>query len=192
MSYVLDETEDDMSIPPPPVGPSVRPFAAPSQAAAALHGATDPDDLDLPLYGATFAQATRRYLRKWNTFSGRASRSEYWWAVLFSSLLGIIPSLFIGLGVGIGFSSASQDEPAAFFDVPAAAVLLIIGMILMAILGVGTIVPDLAITWRRLHDANFPGPYYFFAFIPSFGFIIALVFACLPSKPEGQRFDVVR
>ena len=49
--------------------------------------------------------------------------------------------------------------------------------------------PSLAIAWRRLHDAGFPGPYYFLTLVPSVGSIIVLVLMLLPSKPEGQRFD---
>ena len=45
-------------------------------------GATDPRDLTLPLYGATFGQAVARFFRSYARFSGRASRSEYWWVQL--------------------------------------------------------------------------------------------------------------
>lgn len=45
-------------------------------------GATDPRDLTLPLYGATFGQAVTRFFRSYARFSGRASRSEYWWVQL--------------------------------------------------------------------------------------------------------------
>ncbi|SKV78147.1 Predicted membrane protein [Mycobacteroides abscessus subsp. massiliense] len=45
-------------------------------------GATDPRDLTLPLYGATFGQAITRFFRSYARFSGRASRSEYWWVML--------------------------------------------------------------------------------------------------------------
>ena len=41
---------------------------------------TPPAPLDLPQYGATFGQAIARFWGKYTTFSGRASRSEYWWA----------------------------------------------------------------------------------------------------------------
>jgi len=41
-----------------------------------------------------FAEATAVCLRKYMTFRGRASRSEYWFFVLFSLLEGAIASLF--------------------------------------------------------------------------------------------------
>lgn len=55
--------------------------------------------------------------------------------------------------------------------------------------GLGTIVPHLALTWRRLHDVNLAGPFFFLGLIPFVGGIIVLVLVLLPSKPEGARFD---
>ncbi|MFJ4254344.1 DUF805 domain-containing protein [Microbacterium sp. NPDC090003] len=47
----------------------------------------------------------------------------------------------------------------------------------------------LAATWRRLHDANLAGPFFFLAFIPVVGSWILLVLLLQGSKPEGARFD---
>jgi hypothetical protein len=56
-----------------------------------------------PLYGASFGQAVARFFRKYATFSGRASRSEYWWWQLATTLvyllLGIV-TVVIGLATG--------------------------------------------------------------------------------------------
>lgn len=43
-----------------------------------------------PLYGAPFGAAVRRFWRGYVVFSGRASRSEFWWAFLFVSIIGIV------------------------------------------------------------------------------------------------------
>src|SRR6185312_8282818 len=43
--------------------------------------------LDQPLYGASFGQAIKRFFTKYATFSGRASRSEYWWVQLFNFII---------------------------------------------------------------------------------------------------------
>jgi hypothetical protein len=48
--------------------------------------------LDKPLYGATFGQAISRFFKKYATFSGRASRSEYWWWVLASAIISAVLS----------------------------------------------------------------------------------------------------
>lgn len=177
-------------------------------APAPIRGAASPDDLSLPLYGATFPQAVKRYLRKFTTFSGRASRSEYWWVALFIFLVTLIPNILFVTGVVMGAASAAaQREPVVFdsstgsqtyytqpgiLEIPGARTLILIGLVLLALIWLATIVPSLALIWRRLHDANFPGPFYFLSLIPSIGGIILFVLVLLPSKPEGQRFDVVR
>ena len=43
-----------------------------------------------PLYGATFGQAIKRFFRGYVVFSGRASRSEFWWAMLFTFLISLV------------------------------------------------------------------------------------------------------
>lgn len=39
----------------------------------------------------TFGQSIKTCFSKYVTFSGRASRSEYWWFALFSFIVGFIP-----------------------------------------------------------------------------------------------------
>ena len=51
------------------------------------------------------------------------------------------------------------------------------------------VVPSLALIWRRLHDTNRSGGYFFLALIPFVGSIILLVFMLLDSNPAGARFD---
>ena len=64
-----------------------------------------------------------------------------------------------------------------------------IGGILMGIIALAVVVPQLAISWRRLHDANFSGLFYLLS-LTGIGGIVVLVLMIMPSKPEGQRFDV--
>ncbi|WP_244301129.1 DUF805 domain-containing protein [Leucobacter insecticola] len=53
----------------------------------------------------------------------------------------------------------------------------------------GTVLPILAVTWRRLHDANLPGPWALLSFIPLLGQVVLLVLVLMPSTPAGRRFD---
>ena len=76
----------------------------------APRGAASPDDLSLPLYGATFGQAVKRFFKNYVKFSGRASRSEFWFAYLFTILVGIIPMLLGFAGSTIATLSASGDS----------------------------------------------------------------------------------
>lgn len=154
-----------------------------------------------PLPGASFSVAIKRYFTKYAVFSGRASRSEYWWSQLFVALCFAVPALFVFIGGMIGTAYAmSHPRPAyeglvtypGWVESPIALFFLLIGAISYFVLVVGSIIPTLAITWRRLHDANLPGPLWFLSLIPFGGSIIILVFSLLPSDPQGQRFDAQR
>ena len=66
--------------------------------------------LDQPLYGASLPQAVGRFFRKFATFSGRASRSEYWWVYLFIFIVVIVG--VIGIGVLGGATQTEADRAA--------------------------------------------------------------------------------
>lgn len=129
-------------------------------------GATDPRDLTLPLYGATFGQAVARFFRSYARFSGRASRCEYWWVQL---------ALLLAL-VACGVFVAAAGDNDAF----AGLVLVLAGVVVL-----GCAIPNWALLVRRLHDANLSGWMSLLTFFPYVG----VVFGVLPSKPLGVRFD---
>ena len=53
----------------------------------------------------TFGQSIQTVFRKYAEFNGRASRSEFWWFVLFSALVGgALSSIFPGLGAAWSFA----------------------------------------------------------------------------------------
>lgn len=139
--------------------------------------------LSQPLYGASLPQAVARFFRKYATFSGRASRSEYWWMWLAQFVVGLIPNALISAGGGYDFSYLTTGGTAP------SSPLLTVGYLLSAIITLATFIPALAILWRRLHDANLAGPMFFLGFIPFVGPIILLVMLLQGSKPEGARFD---
>jgi uncharacterized membrane protein YhaH (DUF805 family) len=60
---------------------------------------------------------------------------------------------------------------------------------LASVWGLAALIPGLALCWRRMHDSNRSGAFYFLALIPFVGSIIVLVFLLLPPNPEGARFD---
>ena len=103
------------------------------------------------------------------------------------------------MGIGSSASSTYYDDTYAYDSNPLGSgssaatgigiVLFIIGLGLLIIIGLGMLVPNIAITWRRLHDANFAGPFYFLGFIPYVGYFVLLVFTVLSPNPTGRRFD---
>ncbi|MGK0716345.1 DUF805 domain-containing protein [Leucobacter sp. W1153] len=144
-------------------------------------GATAPSVLNRPLYGATFGQAISRFFKNYATFSGRASRSEYWLVTLFMLIL----SAVFGVLIGITTATAGLTEEGNA-ELPGTAIALIVAF---GVFGLATIVPSIALQWRRLHDVNLAGPFYFLALIPSVGGLILFILSLLPPKPEGRRFD---
>ena len=107
--------------------------------------------LDQPFVGIGFQEASSRLLKKWWIFSGRASRGEYWWALLYVCLIDV---LFIVLEY--------------FFE---SFVLAVYGWWLFVL------VPMLAVSVRRLHDANMSG---WWALAPCIGNVAGL---CIQMSP---------
>jgi len=94
----------------------------------------------------------------YSNFEGRARRQEYWMFTLFHVIILFILAL-IG-GMVSGFSDST------FGFVP-------IGIYLL-----GTIIPSIAVTVRRLHDINKSGWFYLVGMIPYVGGFIMLFFTC--------------
>ncbi|MGO4856216.1 DUF805 domain-containing protein [Arthrobacter sp. 2MCAF14] len=138
-----------------------------------------PVPLWYPYYGAPIGEAARRFFKKYATFTGRASRSEYWWWALISGVVAIILNIIISAGATVSDTGAMVPGPGA-----------VIGYILLVIWGLATLIPSLALVVRRLHDVNFSGWMILLGLVPFLGGLALLIFMILPSKPEGQRFDV--
>ncbi|BDR53600.1 hypothetical protein KIM372_15070 [Bombiscardovia nodaiensis] len=90
--------------------------------------------LTQPWYGISFIAAIKRFFTKYADFSGRASKGEFWWSILFIFLVSVV----------LGIITA----PLHSTDVSN-----IVGYIWDLIV----LVPVLAVTTRRVHDANMSG-----------------------------------
>ena len=132
----------------------------------------------MPHYGISFGGAIARGFKKYATFTGRASRSEFWWFGLFTNLVAIALALAIVI-------ASWRDEG----QTPGLLALLLI--ILYAIFALGIIVPALALTVRRLHDAGYSGLLVLLGLIPYLGSLIMLIFVLLPSSPAGVKYDPI-
>lgn len=138
--------------------------------------------LSQPLYGATFGQAASRFFAKYATFSGRASRSEFWWSYLLFFI--IVMPLAALAGITIGLTGEPTASGGVRITAPGVIALIVVGLIVLALL-----IPRISVTVRRLHDANFSGWIFLLVLIPQIGGLIVLIFNILPSNPEGARFD---
>jgi uncharacterized membrane protein YhaH (DUF805 family) len=95
---------------------------------------------------------------KYAEFNGRARRNEYWMYVLFNILLTIVGYAIIGIGV------AAESM-----------IIGVIGYIVLLIIGLGLLIPSLAVAVRRLHDTNKSGWMLLLGLVPFVGFIILLI-----------------
>ncbi|MBE9063718.1 DUF805 domain-containing protein [cf. Phormidesmis sp. LEGE 11477] len=108
-----------------------------------------------------------KVLKKYATFEGRARRAEYWYFSLFNVLISFV------VGFADGFISS----------------ILGVGTIgLSAIYILGTLVPSIAVTCRRLHDTGRSGWMQLIAIIPLIGPIILLVFTVQDSSFERNEY----
>ena len=152
--------------------------------------------------------AYKKFWTRYADFSGRSSRSDYWWVVLCHFLI-TLPFSFIAV-FGFLIPLFSEVYYAGLYDyepdlsgVTAGAGLAVFIMFLLAIYGLATIVPNLAIAVRRLRDAGFHWAFIFLtvgpslaSFIPVLNILAALVslpcsialivLLCQASKPAQQ------
>jgi uncharacterized membrane protein YhaH (DUF805 family) len=149
------------------------------QPAGVAGTATPP--LEMPYYGIGFVDAIKRGFKKYATFSGRASRSEYWWWYLFTFLVYLVLGVPLYV-VGIATSRDGGRTPGT---------LAIPLIILLTVFALGIIVPSFALTVRRLHDAGYSGLLALLFLIPYVGGLVMLIFALLPSSPAGAKYDPV-
>ncbi|MBT1543784.1 DUF805 domain-containing protein [Curtobacterium aurantiacum] len=143
-----------------------------------------------PWYGISFGKAVGRFFKKYATFSGRASRSEFWWWYLANAIVGIVLGILYGIGFAtserstVSMSSSTSASVQSTVTEPSA--LFVIVGIVSLLWGLAIIIPTLALGWRRLHDANLTGALWIIAIFVG---IVGIVFGLLPSNPQGARFD---
>lgn len=110
-------------------------------------------------------------LKKYATFSGRATRSEYWYFVLIYS---IIYTILMGIDFAIGTFSKQLMENGSFLGFLSTAYSLVLFL------------PSLAVTVRRLHDINKSGWWILLIFVPIIGFIVLVIYLCTNSKEDNK------
>jgi len=135
-----------------------------------------------PYYGAPIGEAVKRFFTKYAVFTGRASRSEYWWWALVNYIV------LFALGT-VALIAGGAPTVAADGTVAPPSGGAIVVVLLISLYGLATLIPHLALTARRLHDGNFSALFIFIALVPGIGGLILFILTLLPSKPEGARFD---
>ena len=166
-----------------PYGPPVFNFV-PLGPGEPYNGAAHPSDVIRPLYGASFPQAIRRFFASYARFTGRASRSEFWWSYLFCGLLRVLPFFLLGI-----VAIATEELPSSTMSPQAEEAVAALGGLTILVVYLGLLLPQLAVAARRLHDGNYSALLLLLLLIPWIGVIIIGVFMLLESRPAGRRFD---
>jgi uncharacterized membrane protein YhaH (DUF805 family) len=120
----------------------------------------------------TFPQSIRSGFRRYADFSGTATRSEFWWWILFVTL--------------VGAALAALPVPTfAFVDgVPLEAPTL------TPVWQIAVLVPTLAVTIRRLREAGSSWGHIFWVLLPVAGAIVLIVLCAQRAAvriPAGER-----
>ncbi len=115
----------------------------------------------------TFKEAIVRAIQQnYCNFSGRASRSEFWWFSLFTFILAAI--------IGIVFCW-NEDV-----------LNIVTGLVNLALL-----LPSLGLAVRRLHDIDKSGWWIFISLIPVIGWILLIVWYCKDSQMAPNEYGPV-
>jgi uncharacterized membrane protein YhaH (DUF805 family) len=107
--------------------------------------------------------AVQRVLSNYATFSGRASRPEFWWWILAVFLLQLITQIIDGMLFGATTPDGEGGQP------------------LSLIASLALFLPGLAVAARRLHDIGKSAWWLLLALIPIVGFLILIWFYTRPS-----------
>jgi uncharacterized membrane protein YhaH (DUF805 family) len=119
----------------------------------------------------SFFDAIKSYFKNYATFKGRARRSEFWFTVLFTFLVSAALSIIFPGPTEMVWDMEVEQTSAA-----------------ENLWSLATVVPSLAVTWRRLHDVGRSGKYFFFILIPIAGIIMLLIELTKDSQPGENQF----
>ncbi|SDH77733.1 DUF805 domain-containing protein [Agrococcus jejuensis] len=158
--------------------------------------------LDQPHYGIGPAGMVR-FLRKYATFRGRASRSEFWWGqlTLFAATMVLLgPGLVVAVVGYVDLMRQAIENPYSTSSTDPALDPLLPGFGLLALgslLSLAFLVPSIALTWRRLQDAGMHGGLAFAficgswaaSYVVTFAGLASLVPGFLPSSLRSARYE---
>lgn len=131
-----------------------------------------------------FGQAIRTCFAKYVTFSGRASRPEYWWFFLFI----VIANAFAGAIDWQFFTTVVTATSDTTTSIAAQSNNPVLGLV-----GLALFLPHLAVAWRRMHDSGRSGVYALLPMLLMAGAAGVLIFGVgfADLFPSGGRIDLL-
>ena len=109
----------------------------------------------------SFSEAVKDGFDHYAKFDGRASRSSFWWWVLFVVIVSIVANIL------------DSAVDVAIFSI---------------IVSLGLLLPGLSKAIRRLHDTGRSGWWVLIGLIPLIGFIVLLIFYLEKSDPGANEY----
>lgn len=109
-------------------------------------------------------------------FDGRASRSEFWYFMLFYFILSFIVGMIDALVLNPMLGMTPEEEAQ--------------GGILQIIVALALLVPSIALSIRRLHDTGKSGWWLLIVLIPIVGALVLLYFYVVDSESGMNRFGM--
>ena len=107
-----------------------------------------------------FMDAVKSVYSNYFNFNGRSGRGEYWWFILFYILASIVLTVLEGMLGLIG--------------------------VLSNLFALGSLIPSIAVTVRRLHDTGHSGWWALLLIIPLIGWIVLIIMS-LAKEGEGSN-----
>jgi len=119
--------------------------------------------------------AVKTALAKYATFNGRATRPEYWWWILamiiLFTVLGMIDGAVIAPLLGFEAFDPEAGQPVSF------------------VASLGLLLPNLAVSARRLHDTDRSAWWLLLGLVPVIGTLVLLFFYIQRGSDGPNRFD---
>lgn len=129
-------------------------------------------------YQVTFSDAIKRAFSYYCCFTGRASRSEYWWFALFNAIVSFVISFASGI-IFVLVDDSGDPVSDIYANIPSYIYQLIV------------LLPSMGLCFRRLHDTGRSGWNICWGLLPCIGLIILIVYYCQESEPEENAYGPV-
>lgn len=127
----------------------------------------------------TLSTATVTCFKKFASFSGRASRSEFWLFGLFLTLVGLVQFLITTFFAWHDYGQLYR--PLSYWGTGVIRVTLFFFALVV-------VSPILSVSVRRLHDLDRSGWWYWMELIPIAGPVLLIVWCCAPGTAGSNRF----
>ena len=121
--------------------------------------------------------AYKNFFKNYAEFTGRSTRSDYWWVWLGNFILSIPFWIIYFYTVFLSIVMDSIDDSVS------ESTFMVLGLVVIiyAIFYLAILVPTLALSVRRLRDAGFHWAFIFLRFAPMGGIALLILFA-MPTK----------